>query len=81
MGVEQRQVMLNAGTVKQTCEPAVYETVAQRVLVSPGTEHWVPARHAEHAPRYHRAQYSTPVYRRGAHHAPMQQMPHGGQLK
>jgi hypothetical protein len=81
MGVEHRQVMLSAGTVKQTCQPAVYETVAERVLVSPGTEHWVLARHTEHVPRYHRAQYSAPEYSRPLQHPPMRQMPHGAPLK
>jgi hypothetical protein len=81
MGVEHRQVMLNAGTVKQTCEPAVYETVAQRVLVSPGTEQWVPAQRAGYAPRYRRARYSAPAYSQGVQRPPMQQMPHGAPMK
>ena len=70
MGVQHRQVMLNAGTVKQTCTPAVYETVAQRVMVSPGTVQWVPAQHTGHAVTYHQMPHSRPVHHQPVHHSP-----------
>jgi hypothetical protein len=75
MGVEHRQVMLSAGTVRQTCQPAVYETVAQRVLVSPGTEHWVRAAHTGHAYTYHQTPYQAPAYQHPVQYTPMPHAP------
>lgn len=76
MGVEHRQVMLNAGTVRQACQPAVYQTVAQRVLVSPGTEHWVRAEHTGHAYTYHQTPHRAPAYSQPVMHRPVQHMRH-----
>jgi hypothetical protein len=75
MGVEHRQVMLSAGTVRQTCQPAVYENVAQRVLVSPGTEHWVRAAHTGHAYTYHQTPYQAPAYQHPVQYTPMPHAP------
>lgn len=74
-GVVHKQVVLNAGTVRQTCQPAIYENVARQVMVSPGTEQWVPAQHTGHAVTYHQTPIQAPVYRPAVYHQPRQHAP------
>ncbi len=45
-GVVQERVVIRAGTVRQVCRPAVYQTVTRQVMVSPGREQWVLAQPA-----------------------------------
>lgn len=73
--VVHRQVVLNSGAVRQVCQPAEYGTVAQQVMVSPGTEQWVPVAHTGHSYTRHHAgvqpvQYSAPVMQQPVQYAP-----------
>ncbi len=81
MGVEHRQVMLSAGTVKQTCQPAVYQNVAERVLVSPGTEQWVQTQRTGPAVTYQQTQYRAPLYRPAVQRSPISYTPNAAPLK
>ncbi len=80
MGVEHRQVMLSAGTVKQVCQPAVYENVAQRMLVSAGTEQWVRVAHTPHPVTYYQTPRVAPVYQQPVQYTPAPRM-HPAPLK
>jgi hypothetical protein len=65
--------VLSAGEVKQVCQPAVYRTVAQQVMVSPGTQHWVRVQQTAPAMAYQPVQYSVPPMQRPAPYAPARQ--------